>query len=205
MNLLPKVVPLGLEWLKITYGTLPRHSYRLGPTAPVSTLCTILTLSAMHTQTLKAWKNSDPTPNQVKPIPISVICHMIAYLAQSTNASNTTFCAIADMIIIALFFLLHPSKYTDNDINPFCLEDVQLFIGDTCIQLLTAPTEQLNQACFASLTFTIQKNGVWGEVIELAHSGDPYICPVQGIICQVLYLCQYSATLNTPSKLLLPP
>ncbi len=35
--------------------------------------------------------------------------------------------------------------------------DIQLFIGDTRIHLLTAPIEQLRQARFASLTFTNQK------------------------------------------------
>ena len=76
--------------------------------------------------------------------------------------------------------------------------DIQLFIGDTRIHLLPAPIEQLRQARFASLTFTNQKNGVRGEVIGLACSGDPYVCPVQAIIRRVLYLRQHSAPGTTP-------
>ena len=41
-------------------------------------------------------------------------------------------------------------------------------------------------ARFAPLTFTSQKNGVRGEVINLACSGDPYLCPVQASISRVL-------------------
>ena len=148
-------------------------------------------------RTLKAWKSSDPAPDRVKPIPITVI-RRIATLAQTTMAGDTTFCAISDMIVIAFFFLLRPGEYTDNNNNPFRLADVQLFIGDTRINLSTAPLEQVQQARFASLTFTNQKNGVRGEVIGLARSGDPYVCPVQAIIRRVLYLRQHSAPSNTP-------
>ena len=60
------------------------------------------------------------------------------------------------------------------------------------------PIEQVQQAHFASLTFTNQKNGVHGEVIGLARSGDPYVCPVQAIVRRVIYLRQNMAPLNTP-------
>ena len=41
-------------------------------------------------------------------------------------------------------------------------------------------------------------SSVRSEVIGLACSGDPYLCPVQAIIRRVLYLCQNSAPSNTP-------
>ena len=102
------------------------------------------------------------------------------------------------MIIIAFFFLICPGEYTDNDKTPFRLEDVQLFIRDTHLSLISAPIEQLQQACFATLTFTDQKNGVHGEVIGLVHSGDPFLCPVLAIVRHVLYLWSVSAPLHTP-------
>jgi len=148
-------------------------------------------------RTLKAWKSTDPAPDRIKPVPITVI-RRIATLAQTTQASDAVFCATADMIIIAFFFLLRPGEYTDNPNNPFRFADVQLFIGDTRINLNTAPIEQIQQARFASLTFTNQKNGVRGEVIGLARSGDPYLCPVLSIIRRVLYLRQHSAPSDTP-------
>ncbi len=82
------------------------------------------------------------------------------------------------MIIMAFFFRLRPGEYTDNDGDPFRLEDVQLFTGDTRLPLMTAPESELRLARFALLTFTTQKNGVRSEVIGLACSGDPYLCPV---------------------------
>ena len=131
------------------------------------------------------------------PIPITVI-RRIATLAQTTMSADATFCAISDMIVITFFFLLCPGEYTDNNNNPFRLADIQLFIGDTHINLTSAPIEQIQQARFASLTFTNQKNGMRGEVIGLARSRDPYVCPVQAIIRRVLYLRQHSAPSTTP-------
>ena len=76
------------------------------------------------------------------------------------------------MISLAFFFLLRPGKYTDNngDTNKhqLLLEDIQLFIGDTRLNLLTDSDARLKQARFASLTFTGQKHGVRREVIGLA-------------------------------------
>ena len=42
-----------------------------------------------------------------------------------------------------------------------------------------------------------QKNGVQGEVIGLACSGDPVLCPVQAVIRCVIYLCQNGALPTT--------
>ena len=54
------------------------------------------------------------------------------------------------------------------------------------------------QSRFASLTFTTQKNGIEGEVIGLACSGDPYVCPVKSIVRRVLYLRNHGAPPTTP-------
>jgi hypothetical protein len=151
-------------------------------------------------QTIAAWKKSNPPPKRVKPVPIQVI-RRIASTSYST-VSSPLCKAIADMIILAFFFLLRPGEYTDNngDTNkhPFLLEDIQLFIGDTRLNLLTGSDARLKQARFASLTFTGQKNGVRGEVIGLACSEDPVLCPVQAVIRRVLYLRQNGALPTTP-------
>ena len=147
-------------------------------------------------RTIKAWKSSDPAPLRVKPIPIQVL-RRLAVIAQTPSATAVV-AASADMIIIAFFFLLRPGEYTDNDRTPFRLADTQLFIGDTRLSLTSAPIEQLRQARFATLTFTDQKNGVRGEVIGLARSGDPFLCPVLAIVRRVLYLRSVAAPLHTP-------
>ena len=147
-------------------------------------------------RTLRAWKQSDPAPLRVKPVPVTVIRHIAA--SATSALASPTYQAASDMIILAFFFLLRPGEYTDNDGDPFRLENVQLFIGDTRLPILAAPECELRLARFASLTFTTQKNGVRGEVIGLACSGDPYLCPVQAIIRRVLYLREHTAPPTTP-------
>jgi len=70
------------------------------------------------------------------------------------------------MIILAFFFLLRPGEYTDNDgdtdKHPFLLENVQLFIGDTRLNLLTDSDSRLKQARFALLTFNLHHSEKWG-------------------------------------------
>ena len=144
---------------------------------------------------VSSWKKADPAPDRVKPIPIQVI-KRVAILAQ--HASSQQIKAVADMIIIAFFFLLRPGEYTDNDYNPFRLDDVQLFIGQNRLNLLSATDAQLLQTRFASLTFTDQKNGVRGKVIGHARSGDPFLCPVKAIVRRIIYLCANAAAPNTP-------
>ena len=104
------------------------------------------------------------------------------------------------MIIISFFFLLHPGGYTDSllESTPFWLVDVQLFTGQTHLNILEAPIQQLWQAQFAALEFTDQKNGVRDEIIGFGRSGYPYVCPVLSIICCVLYLCSNNAHPHSP-------
>ena len=151
------------------------------------------------TRTIAAWKKIDPPPNRVKPIPIKVI-RRIGVIAQHLPLASQFLRAVADMIIIAFFFLLRPGEYTDapSDTTPFTFGDVQLFIGHRRLDLNTTPIAELSQARFASLTFGDQKNGVRGEVIGLARSGDPYVCPVLAIIRRVVHLREHSAPFDTP-------
>ncbi|KAL3817629.1 hypothetical protein ACHAXA_011717 [Cyclostephanos tholiformis] len=69
-------------------------------------------------------------------------------LAQSFDVRKCTILsqAASDMIILAFFFLLRPGEYTDCDGDPFWLENVQLFIGNTRLTLGTAPECDLLEA-----------------------------------------------------------
>jgi hypothetical protein len=113
---------------------------------------------------IKSWKSSNPAPLRVKPIPFQVI-QRVASLSQLSSMSDFLYQATTNMIILAFFFLLCLGEYTDNDKTPFCLKDVQLFIGPRSLNLQTLSTAKLAQACFGSLTFTDQKNGVRSKVI----------------------------------------
>ncbi|KAL7489020.1 hypothetical protein ACHAW6_014589 [Cyclotella cf. meneghiniana] len=109
---------------------------------------------------LAAWKKHNSPPNHAKPIPMRDAYH-ISHLAQNSSSSESPHITVTYMLIIAFFFLLHPDKYTDSN---------------------TESTQ------FASPTCMNQKNGVKGEVIGLACSGDHYIYLVQAIACCIICL-----------------
>lgn len=101
---------------------------------------------------------------------------------------------------LAFFFLLRPGEYTStsSDTTPFKLADVQLFVGRTRLNLATTPEHHLLTATFCTLTFTTQKNGVRGEVIGLARSGNPQLCPVHSLVRRILHLRLHNAAPTTP-------
>lgn len=148
---------------------------------------------------LACWKKQDPPANRVKPIPIQVI-RRIAVIAANLPPDAHTLRAVADMIIIAFFYLLRPGEYTDSpsESTPFTFADIQLFVGPLRLDLKTSTEAQLLAASAASLTFTTQKNGVENEVIKLGHSGDPFLCPTLAVVRRILHLRTAGAPGHAP-------
>jgi hypothetical protein len=146
---------------------------------------------------IKSWKSLDPAPLYIKPILIQVI-RRVESLSQLSSASDFLYQATTDMIILAFFFLLWPKEYTNNDKTPFCLRDVQLFIGPRSLNLQTSSTAKLAQACFGSLTFTDQKNDICGKVIGQASTGNSFVCPIKALVQCILYLRSHNAPPTTP-------
>ena len=122
----------------------------------------------------------------------------IAHLAATSLRSGTH--AVADMIILAFFFLLRPGEYTatPTDTVPFRLADLRLSTGGQYLDLFNSTDAALDTATFVSLTFTTQKNGVRGEVIGLGRSGNPTLCPVLAAVRRVKHLRAYGAHPETP-------
>jgi hypothetical protein len=147
---------------------------------------------------LRSYRRTDPPPSRVKPVPIQVLHSVLnrAFGTHGTAASQ----AVADMIVIAFYYLLRPGEYTGTttDNAPFRLQDVQLFIGRRRLTLLQASPADLQASTSASLTFTTQKNGVRGEVVLHGRSGCVLCCPVAAIVRRVLCLRQHEATPSTP-------
>ena len=87
--------------------------------------------------------------------------------------------AVADMIIIAFFFLLRPGKYTGtkSDSTSFRLSDVTFSVSRTVFNTATATTtnNELAAATFVILTFSTQKNGVRGGGIGHRATKDPLL------------------------------
>ena len=107
--------------------------------------------------------------------------------------------AIADMMVIAFFYLLRPGEYTGGptDTTPFKLQDVQRSISQTCLDLLTTSDNDIMATTFATLTFTTQKNGVRGEVVGLGKTGSPTFCPVRCLGRHVIHLRTHNAPPHT--------
>ena len=145
----------------------------------------------------RAHKKADPAPNRVKPVPTEILQFFIQQTNRNPSPLNTV---IADMLVLAFFFLLRPGEYTsaESTSHPFLLRDVAFRVGFRYINPLTASLEDIRSATFVTLTFSTQKNAVRGEVVGLGRSGDPYLCPVRAVIRRVVHLRQNFASHKTP-------
>jgi hypothetical protein len=113
---------------------------------------------------LRSWSREDDPPTRVKPIPIQLILTILSIAYQTTTTSIDASKAIADMTVVAFYYLLRPGEYTGTatDDADFRLQDLQLFIGDRFVDPSVTPLSDLEAATSASLVFTNQKNGVRG-------------------------------------------
>lgn len=142
----------------------------------------------------QSYSREDPPPHRVKPIPIS----LIRQVANASSNGSPSAQAIADMVILGFFFLLRPGEYTgsDNDDTPFRLQDVQLFVGPQRLDPF-APRANFGAATSVSLTFTTQKNGNRGEVVNHGLSGHPWLCPVRAATRRVSHLVSHGSPPET--------
>jgi hypothetical protein len=136
-------------------------------------------------------------------LPFKAIPLLIIYTIISISFTDNTVIAtqaICDMAIIAFFYLLRPGKYTGtlNDDAAFTLGDVQLWIGRQFVCPLMAPIVMLQSATSAFLTFTTQKIGVRGEVINHATSGASHCCPVRAIVRRIVNLRHCATNASIP-------
>ena len=124
----------------------------------------------------RCYSQKDPPPSRVKPIPVQVLRRLACVAASSRDPELQ---AVADMIIIAFFFLLRPGEYTGtkSDSSPFRLSDVTFSVGRTVFDTSTATNNDLATATFVILTFTTQKNGVREEKSAMGPQGTPYYAP----------------------------
>jgi hypothetical protein len=149
---------------------------------------------------LRSWSREDDPPTRVKPIPIQLILTILSIAYHATTTSNNAAKAIADMTVIAFYYLLRPGEYTATatDDAAFRLQDLQLFIGDRFFDLSVAPISDLEAATSASLVFTNQKNGVREEVVNHATSGVSHCCLVRALARRAIHLGTHDAPPATP-------
>ena len=141
-----------------------------------------------------SYKNVDPAPHCVKPLPIQVL-----HRAQAISGASTQAQATIDIAWIAYFYLLCPGEHCKAPENaPLTFAAVTLLIGSTHLSLLTATTADLNRATHSSLTFDTQKNRERGEVIAHGRSGHTVACPTKSLIRRVQYLRSTGLPPTTP-------
>jgi hypothetical protein len=136
---------------------------------------------------IKAYTKDDAPPLRVKPVPIIIIIFIISQAFGETR--DTAEMAIADMIVIAFFFLLRPGEYTGtlSDDAAFKIEDVSLYIQGRKLDFTTASDAEIKVSTSASYTFTTQKNNNRNEKVVQGLTGDPWCCPVKATIRRMLH------------------
>jgi hypothetical protein len=145
---------------------------------------------------LRSYTKSDSSPRRVKPLPLSLLHHL--YLLAQAKGDELSL-AVGDLAYLAFFFLLRPGEYcVSTESHPFRLCDVQLFINDIRLDILTCSTVMLFEATFVTLTFTTQKNGTRDEVIGHARSQHSLGCPVLVVIRRIVHLRLHQASPSTP-------
>jgi hypothetical protein len=149
----------------------------------------------------RAYDKKDPPPTRVRPVPLQLLIHLYAGIAL-LPAATARQRAVADLAIMAFFFLLRPGEYCksgpDTESHPFRLRDVTFGIGEASFNAASAPIARLLQADYVALYFTTQKNGVRGEAIGHGASGHATACPLRAIRRRVLYLRSNGAPQDTP-------
>jgi hypothetical protein len=149
------------------------------------------------TRVISGWKRTDPSPKRRKPVPKSVL-YEADRLARNYNQAREL--AIADLLWIGFFYLLRPGEYlyTTKGRYPFTLGDIVLRLGAQEYHADHIPLHLLHLVTYAGLTFTMQKNGVPGELIGLTPTSAPIACPVRAIARRVNHVRTYSNARDTP-------
>jgi thiol-disulfide isomerase/thioredoxin len=165
--------------------------------APDPCLTNLGKMDLRLTRVITGWKRTDPSPERRKPVPKYVLFEADR-LARSYNQAREL--AIADLMWIGFFYLLRPGEYlyATKGRYPFTLGDIVLRIGAQEYTADTIPLHLLHLVSYAGLTFTMQKNGVPGELIGLTTTGASIACPVRSILRRVQHVRAYTNARDTP-------
>jgi hypothetical protein len=97
--------------------------------------------------------------------------------------------------------LVRPREYaytTNEDASPFRLCDIHLLLNNHLLHPYSCSEEDLHVATYVALEFTMQKNGVRGELVGLGRSGHHFLCPVIAMIGHIRHLRLHAAQPTTP-------
>jgi hypothetical protein len=132
-------------------------------------------------QQFKQWKDQDPTPQPEHALPNSTVQLLTRIYSASPRIS---FRIIADLVVIAYFFLLRVCEYTKTSrvtrTVPLRRQDIQLWRKKRLISH-SLPLEDLLQADAVTICLENQKNGIKGAVVHHTSSGNPAFDPVRSM------------------------
>lgn len=104
--------------------------------------------------TFQAWAKDNDPPSRVKPLPTTLMRHTVT-LSQVEDSPEAL--AVADILPLGFFFLLHPGEYMGTPVHAaddlFRIQDVRLWIGSRPLDHLVCPVPDLQAATFIALTF----------------------------------------------------
>jgi len=108
--------------------------------------------------------------------------------------------AVADLMIIGLFYLLRPGEHTyDKENNhPFRHRDVSFVTAASTENAALISPAALDHATKAHLNFTDQKNGEKDEAITHGDAIDPLLSPLKAVRRRAWHLRAHDADPATP-------
>jgi hypothetical protein len=108
--------------------------------------------------------------------------------------------AVADLLIIAYFFLLRPGEYCyQREANtPFRLQDVSFRTPAGTYNAAVVDLALLDSVQLSHLRFTNQKNGDRDQDISHGLTTDPIFCPTKALIRRIHHLRYHQAPADTP-------
>ena len=138
-------------------------------------------LDKAFSQQTKEWKDEDPAPKPEHAVPNSTV----KLLASTYGASaRVKFNIIADLVVVAYFFLLRVCEYTKGTRKtrtiPLRRSDIQLWRRNLLLSH-TLSLDELLTADAVTINLENQKNGVKGAVVHHTTSGDSTFDPVRSM------------------------
>ena len=135
---------------------------------------------AFSTET-KEWKDEDPAQRPEHAVPNSTVKLLASCYGSS---SLVKFHIIADLVVVAYFFLLRVCEYTKGSRKtrtiPLRRSDIQLWRRNLLLAH-TLSLEELLTADAVTINLENQKNGIKGAVVHHTSSGDCTFDPVRSM------------------------
>ncbi len=157
-------------------------------------------------QMLEGFGKTDPPT--MKKLPIGIDIPEYISVCSLRPAASTHNKAVADLILIAFYFLLRVGKYTVKGAKTstkqtvqFRLQDTTFFAHDTLGRLhqlpQNAPLHVILEAHSVTLKLDNQKNGWKGVCIHQECNGDMYHCPVRALGRRFVRIRENTSDLST--------